>query len=190
MNNDSHCAIAFDIDDGSSENEKQMEKQFCLFAGRHGHVIDYYDSKLGEFVRVEEWDKREEKNLPPFISLAAESEGKLYVSSDTKTGGIYDECGYLMADYDTTFEELLFIAKKLGLGYRRKVLVCGRSSKGPVPCIMSNTCGEKAFSKYSQDGVERWRRKVERVFPESYPTAFGEYINFFLDEDDLKDETS
>ena len=169
-----------------------MEKQYSLFSANHAYVIEYYDLASASFFRVEDWDKREEKGLPPYIALAQERGNKMYLTTDVKAGSVYDECGYLMGGGGEifTFEELEAVAALIGLkgSYNRRMLVCGVSSKGPQPCLLSSSCESKAFSRYSSYGIVSWKKIIERRIPEYYPEIMGRGICFYADVDPVVEE--
>jgi len=169
-----------------------MEKQYSLFSANHAYVIEYYDLASSSFIRVEDWDQREEKGLPPYIALAQERGNKMYLTTDVKAGGVYSECGYLMGfgGETFTFEELEAVAALIGLkgSYNRRMLVCGMSSNGPQPCLLSSSCEAKAFSRYSSYGMESWKKIIGRRVPESYPEIMGNGICFEADVEPVVEE--
>jgi len=100
---------------------------------RHAVVTEAYDSARGKFVPAAEFSDE-----APLIVFCAPTKkrGIWSYTSDVKAGGVYDECGYMVAQEWCDFEDLEALAKRLGMGhYGTRCYVYNGGRQPILPCL-------------------------------------------------------
>lgn len=115
-----------------------------IVQGRHAEVIEWYDPAQGKFAPVAEL-----ADDAKVVILAIEEGNRVLVSKDVKAGGVYDHCGYMVAQEWCSFEELEAFRDRIGgLGnFDRRVYVYSGGDR-IMPTLMT-IAGQHSQIRYT-----------------------------------------